>query len=40
MLIENIIEKIDQGGPKSYYAFETLVIEILKHHLSKQKKLL
>lgn len=41
MIIDNIIQKIDEGGPRSYYSFETFILNLLKHHLEKQgKKLL
>jgi hypothetical protein len=38
MLINDIIEQIDEGGPKSYYSFETFILNLLKHHLEMQKK--
>jgi hypothetical protein len=38
MLIEEIIEGIDVGGPGSYYSFETFVLNLLKYHLEKQDK--
>lgn len=40
MLIDEIIEQIDEGGPKSYYSFETFVLNLLKHHLELQEKTL
>ena len=38
MIIENIINSLDEGGPRSYYSFETFVIHLLRHHLEKQDK--
>lgn len=38
MLIDDIVARIDEGGPKSYYSFETFVLNLLKHHLSLQGK--
>lgn len=38
MLIDDIVAKIDEGGPKSYYYFETFVLNLLKHHLLSQNK--
>ncbi|MBH3441929.1 SIR2 family protein [Pseudomonas luteola] len=38
MIIDEIIEKIDEGGPKSYYSFEIFVLNLLKHHLQAQSK--
>ncbi|QOD13872.1 SIR2 family protein [Psychrobacter sp. 28M-43] len=38
MMIEDIIAGIDEGGPKSYYAFETFVQHLLKHHIESQEK--
>lgn len=38
MIIDNIIERIDEGGPRSYYSFETFILNLLKHHLEKQNK--
>ncbi|EPW4410183.1 SIR2 family protein [Vibrio parahaemolyticus] len=38
MLIEKYISMIDEGGPKSYYSFETLVQHLLKEHVESQKK--
>ena len=38
MIIENIINAIDEGGPRSYYSFETFVIHLLRHHLKIQNK--
>lgn len=38
MLIDDIVARLDEGGPKSYYSFETFVINLLKHHLSLQGK--
>lgn len=34
MLIDDIISGIDEGGPKSYYSFETFVLHLFKHHLN------
>lgn len=38
MLIDKILENINDGGPKSYYAFETFILNLLKHHLNTQHK--
>ena len=38
MIIEEIIKNLDEGGPRSYYSFETFVLHLLKHHLSTQDK--
>ncbi|KAA8679854.1 SIR2 family protein [Vibrio gigantis] len=38
MLIEKYISMIDEGGPKSYYSFETLVQHLLKKHVESQNK--
>lgn len=38
MIIDDIISGIDEGGPKSYYSFETFVLHLFKHHLESQKK--
>ena len=38
MLIDDIVSKIDEGGPRSYYSFEIFVLNLLKHHLSRQNK--
>lgn len=38
MIIDNIIDRIDEGGPRSYYSFETFILHLLKHHLEKQNK--
>ncbi|HBT9029919.1 TPA: hypothetical protein MCM13_005132, partial [Klebsiella pneumoniae] len=38
MLIDDIISGIDEGGPKSYYSFETFVLHLFKHHLENQQK--
>ncbi|WP_151752247.1 hypothetical protein [Acinetobacter bereziniae] len=38
MLVDNILEKIDEGGPKSYYSFETFIVHLLKYHIEKQNK--
>ncbi|WP_421319736.1 SIR2 family protein [Aeromonas veronii] len=38
MIIDNIVERIDEGGPKSYYSFETFILHLLKYHLEKQNK--
>lgn len=37
-MIDDIINGIDEGGPKSYYSFETFVQHLLKHHIEKQEK--
>ncbi|WP_122745476.1 SIR2 family protein [Pseudomonas viridiflava] len=38
MLIDDIVARIDEGGPKSYYSFEIFVLNLLKHHLLLQGK--
>ncbi|WP_404465702.1 SIR2 family protein [Vreelandella aquamarina] len=38
MLIDDIISMIDESGPRSYYSFETFVLNLLKFHLEKQSK--
>lgn len=38
MIIDTILEQIDEGGPRSYYSFETFVIHLLRHHLKSQNK--
>lgn len=38
MIIDDIIAGIDEGGPKSYYSFETFVQHLLKHHIENQDK--
>ncbi len=38
MLIDNIIAQIDEGGPRSYYSFETFILNLLKFHLKSQQK--
>ena len=38
MLIDDIVAKIDEGGPSSYYSFEVFILNLLKHHLSLQNK--
>ncbi|MCO8167838.1 SIR2 family protein [Pseudomonas sp. 21LCFQ02] len=38
MIIDDIVAKIDEGGSNSYFAFETFIINLLKHHLALQKK--
>lgn len=38
MIIDNIVERIDEGGPRSYYSFETFILHLLKYHLEKQNK--
>lgn len=38
MIIDQLIEKIDDGSRRSYYSFETFVLQLLKHHIEKQKK--
>lgn len=38
MLIDNIIAQIDEGGPRSYYSFETFILNLLKFHLESQQK--
>lgn len=40
MLIDDIVSKLDEGGPKSYYSFETFILHLLKHHLQQQGKTL
>ncbi|EOR10003.1 SIR2 family protein [Acinetobacter tandoii] len=38
VLIDNILERIDEGGPRSYYSFETFIVHLLKYHIEKQNK--
>jgi hypothetical protein len=38
MLIDEIIEQIGEGGLRSYYSFETFVVNLLRYHLSLQEK--
>ena len=38
MIISDIISKIDQGGPRGYYSFETLILNLLRHHIESQNK--
>lgn len=38
MIIDDIIAGIDEGGPKSYYSFETFVQHLLKYHIENQNK--
>ncbi len=38
MIIDDIVDSIDSGGPKGYYAFETFVNNLLKHHIEKNNK--
>lgn len=38
MLIDDIIAGIDEGGPKSYYSFETFIQHLFKHHIENQNK--
>lgn len=38
MIIDDIISGIDEGGPKSYYSFETFIQHLFKHHIENQKK--
>ena len=38
MIIEEIIAGIDEGGPRSYYAFETFIQHLFKHHIESQGK--
>ena len=38
MIIDDIIAGIDEGGPKSYYSFETFIQHLFKHHIENQNK--
>ncbi|WP_445773683.1 SIR2 family protein [Shewanella sp.] len=38
MIIDDIISGIDEGGPKSYYSFETFIQHLFKHHIENQNK--
>lgn len=38
MIIDDIISGIDEGGPKSYYSFETFIQHLFKHHIESQEK--
>lgn len=39
MRIDNIISMIDEGGPKSYYSFETFILNLFKYHIENQEKI-
>jgi hypothetical protein len=38
MFIDEIISQIDEGGPGSYYYFETFIHHLFKHHIESQNK--
>lgn len=38
MIIDDIVAKIDEGGPSSYFSFEIFILNLLKHHLTLQNK--
>ncbi|KZB70229.1 MULTISPECIES: SIR2 family protein [Thalassospira] len=38
MLIDDVVAGLDNQGPRSYYAFETFVQNLLSHHIEKQNK--
>lgn len=38
VLIDNIIERIDEGGLRSYFSFETFIVHLLKYHIENQNK--
>ena len=38
MIIDDIIAKIDEGGPKSYYSFEAFIQHLFKQHIEAQNK--
>ena len=38
MIIDDIVAKIDEGGPSSYFSFEIFILNLLKHHLLLQNK--
>jgi hypothetical protein len=38
MRIDNIVAMLDEGGPKSYYSFETFILNLLDYHIKLQKK--
>jgi len=40
MLIDEILSKFVGTGPRSYYSFETFILNLLKHHLENQNKFL
>lgn len=40
MLIDEILSKFVGTGPRSYYSFETFILNLLKHHLEQQQKVL
>ena len=40
MLIDEILSKFVETGPRSYYSFETFILNLLKHHLEQQQKVL
>jgi len=39
MIIDDIIQGIDEGGPRSYYSFETFIQHLFKHHIESQGKI-
>jgi hypothetical protein len=38
MLIDEILSKFEGGGQRSFYSFETFILNLLKHHLESQGK--
>ncbi|MCK2165859.1 SIR2 family protein [Thalassospira xiamenensis] len=38
MLIDDFVASLDSQGPRSYYAFETFVQNLLQHHIENQNK--
>lgn len=40
MLIDEILSKFVGSGPRSYYSFETFILNLLKHHIESQNKTL
>lgn len=36
MLIEDILSRFENGGQRSYYSFETFILNLLKHHIESQ----
>src|SRR5574337_1143034 len=38
MLIDDILANFESGGHRSYYSFETFILNLLKYHLESQDK--
>lgn len=39
MLIEEILSKFDDGSQKSFFSFETFILNLLKFHIEQQEKI-